>query len=119
MKTSRKRNFPKIRFFFLFSFVILRMPCHSQNRFEHQKASFDPICQDVIVEDSILPGVEVYSFDSEGSNLKFLEFFPTGKGPHPTLIMLQGFTAMGGNTDVAAAINRAGWNVIFFRYRGS
>jgi uncharacterized protein len=82
-------------------------------------AAYDPVSQDVIIKDSIYPGTKKVIVNSGNSKLAVLQYYPTGKGPHPTLILLHGYTGMTGNIDVAATLSRAGWNVIFFRYRGS
>ena len=79
----------------------------------------DPFCEDPIIKDSIYPGIKSIRVQSGGSYLKVLEYFPTGKGPHPTLVLLHGYTGMPGNVDIASTLSRAGWNVVFFRYRGS
>jgi acetyl esterase/lipase len=118
MKTLKKCKCLKIEFFIILLISIFIIPCRSQNVSEINQANYDPICQDVIVLDSILPGGAYYSCDSEGSILTLLVNYPTGKGPHPTLIILHGFTSMAGYADIATTINRAGWNVVFFRYRG-
>jgi len=42
-----------------------------------------------------------------------------GDGPHPTAIMLHGYPGNEKNLDVAQAIRKAGWNALFFHYRGA
>ena len=42
-----------------------------------------------------------------------------GAGPHPTAIVLHGFPGNERNLDLAQAIRRAGWNAVFFNYRGA
>jgi pimeloyl-ACP methyl ester carboxylesterase len=42
-----------------------------------------------------------------------------GVGPHPTAVLLHGFPGNERNLDVAQAVRRAGWNVVFFHYRGA
>jgi pimeloyl-ACP methyl ester carboxylesterase len=42
-----------------------------------------------------------------------------GPGPHPTVVLLHGFPGNERNLDLAQAIRRAGWNVVFFHYRGA
>jgi pimeloyl-ACP methyl ester carboxylesterase len=41
-----------------------------------------------------------------------------GRGPHPTAILLHGAAGYEKNLDLAQAIRRAGWNALFFHYRG-
>ena len=40
-------------------------------------------------------------------------------GPHPVVILLHGFPGNEKNLDLAQDIRRAGWNVLYFNYRGS
>lgn len=39
--------------------------------------------------------------------------------PHPTLLLLHGFPGNEKNLDIAQALRKHGWNVIYFDYRGS
>ena len=120
MKTSKKIYIP-ISFgnFLLMLLPILFNSCQFSGKSSNFKSDYDPISQDIIIKDSIYPRIDTRMVNSEGSLLKVLQFCPTGKGFHPTLILLHGYTGMGGNTDIAQTLCRAGWNVIFFRYRGS
>ncbi len=43
----------------------------------------------------------------------------SGDGPHPTAIMLHGYPGNEKNLDVAQALRNAGWNTLFFHYRGA
>lgn len=120
MKTSILRYVPvgiKISAFLLL--FVLAISCHFSKTTNGLQSDYDPISQDITIKDSIYPGVKALYVTSEGSIIKILQYYPTGKGLHPTLILLHGFTGMAGNTDVASALCRAGWNVILFRYRGS
>ena len=107
------------RFFLLLALPFLIYSCSKPQKSINANTNYDPISQDIIIKDSIYPGIKGLMVNSGNSLIKILEYFPTGKGPHPTLIMLHGYTGMGGNIDVATTVCRAGWNVIFFRYRGS
>jgi pimeloyl-ACP methyl ester carboxylesterase len=120
MKTSKKISI-SISFWNLFLMLlpILFNSCQFSGKSGNLKSDYDPVTQDIIIKDSIYPGISTGMFESEGSLLKFAQFNPTGKGPHPTLILLHGYTGITGNADIAYALSRAGWNVIFFRYRGS
>ena len=46
-------------------------------------------------------------------------YLASGRGPHPTLLMLKGFPGNEQNVDLAQAARRDGWNVLTFHYRGS
>ncbi|MBV9613200.1 MAG: alpha/beta fold hydrolase [Acidobacteriaceae bacterium] len=63
--------------------------------------------------------MEELAIASHGANLNGLIYVAEGAGPHPTVILLHGFPGAEQNLDLAQSIRRAGWNVIFFHYRGS
>jgi pimeloyl-ACP methyl ester carboxylesterase len=42
-----------------------------------------------------------------------------GRGPHPTVLLLHGFPGNEKNLDLAQSLRRAGYNVLFFHYRGA
>lgn len=56
---------------------------------------------------------------SNGAELNALMYLAAGAGPHPVVLLLNGFPGNEKNLDVAQAIRRAGWNVLTFNYRGS
>jgi len=56
---------------------------------------------------------------SHGSLLNGLIYEAEGAGPHPVVILLHGFPGYEQNLDLAQSIRRAGWDVVFFHYRGS
>jgi uncharacterized protein len=96
----------------------LNLVSSAQTNSTKSNTGYDPFSQDAIIKDGIYPGIKSIKVISGNSHLKVLQYYPTGKGPHPTLILLHGYTGMPGNVDIATTLSRAGWNVIFFRYRG-
>lgn len=56
---------------------------------------------------------------SHGVGMNGLLFVTGGKGPHPTVILMHGLPGNERNLDLARAIDRAGWNVLTFTYRGA
>jgi len=56
---------------------------------------------------------------SHGMGLNALLFVASGKGPHPTVILMHGLPGNERNLDLAQAIRRAGWDVLTFTYRGA
>jgi pimeloyl-ACP methyl ester carboxylesterase len=60
-----------------------------------------------------------FQLPSHGSLLNALVYLAAGAGPHPTVILLHGFPGNEKNLDLAQSIRRAGWNVLYFNYRGS
>jgi pimeloyl-ACP methyl ester carboxylesterase len=56
---------------------------------------------------------------SHGSRLNAVLFIASGRGPHPTVVLMHGFPGNEKNLDLAYSLRRAGWNVLFPHYRGS
>lgn len=56
---------------------------------------------------------------SHGVGMNALLFQASGKGPHPTVILMHGLPGNERNLDLAQAIRRAGWDVLTFTYRGA
>jgi pimeloyl-ACP methyl ester carboxylesterase len=48
-----------------------------------------------------------------------IAYLGAGQGPHPTVLLLHGYPGNEKNLDVAQALRRLGWNVVFFHYRGA
>ena len=81
---------------------------------------FDPISQDEIVADTAFPPrVAEVSFESDGVKLYGLVLSAQGKGLHPTVLYARGFPDTTGNNDILRVMQRAGYNVMFFNYRGT
>jgi pimeloyl-ACP methyl ester carboxylesterase len=59
------------------------------------------------------------SVESEGSRLNGIVYVPQGAGPHPVVILLHGYPGEERNLDLAQAMRRAGWSVLFVHYRGA
>ena len=58
-------------------------------------------------------------FKSKGSHVNAQLYRPAGAGPHRAVMLLHGFPGNEQNLDLARAIQRAGWAVVTFHYRGS
>ena len=83
-------------------------------------ASTDPVTTDPVSFDASSPPATVeLDFASNGSALNGHFYLANGAGPHPNVIMLHGFPGYEKNLDMAQAIRRAGFNVLFFHYRGA
>lgn len=65
------------------------------------------------------PGLSEINFQSGGARLNGLVYLADGAGPHPTVILLHGFPGNEKNLDLAQAMRRVGFNVMFFHYRGA
>lgn len=56
---------------------------------------------------------------SHGEQLNGILYIAAGAGLHPAAILLHGFPGNEKNLDLAQAMRRDGWNVLYFDYRGS
>jgi pimeloyl-ACP methyl ester carboxylesterase len=65
------------------------------------------------------PAIQSFQIPSHGSGLNALMYLAAGAGPHPVVILLHGFPGNEKNLDLAQSIRRAGWDVLYFDYRGS
>ena len=63
--------------------------------------------------------MQSFQIPSGGSQLNAFVYVAAGAGPHPLAILLHGFPGNERNLDLAQDIRRAGWDVLYFDYRGS
>lgn len=63
--------------------------------------------------------METMQISSHGSLMNALVYVAAGIGPHPVVILLHGFPGNERNLDLAQDMRRAGWDVLYFNYRGS
>jgi len=63
--------------------------------------------------------MQSFQLPSHGALLNAIVYVAAGPGPHPIVILLHGFPGNEKNLDLAQTIRRAGWDVLFFNYRGS
>ena len=63
--------------------------------------------------------MEPVQVPSHGALLNGIVYVADGAEPHPVVVLLHGFPGNEQNLDLAQDIRRAGWDVLFFHYRGS
>jgi pimeloyl-ACP methyl ester carboxylesterase len=63
--------------------------------------------------------MQSFQIQSHGALLNAFVYVASGAGPHPVVILLHGFPGNEKNLDLAQDIRRAGWDVLYFNYRGS
>lgn len=63
--------------------------------------------------------METMGIPSHGQRMNALVYVAAGTGPHPAVILLHGFPGNERNLDLAQDMRRAGWDVLYFNYRGS
>lgn len=84
------------------------------------RPGFDPLTEDpATVDRDNLPGIMEVNFESSGQRLNGLIYLANGPGPHATVVLLHGFPGNEKNLDIAQALRRDGYNVLFFHYRGT
>lgn len=71
------------------------------------------------IDPNFPPGVVELSFKSKGDRLNGHIYLANGSGPHPTVVLLHGYPGNEKNLDLAQALRRDGFNVLFFHYRGA
>lgn len=65
------------------------------------------------------PGMIELQIDSAGAMMVGHLYTANGPGPHPTVVMLHGFPGNEKNLDTAQTLRRAGFNTLYFHYRGA
>jgi pimeloyl-ACP methyl ester carboxylesterase len=79
-----------------------------------------PVTTDPELRDSAFPAALLSQpIESSGATMNGIVYVPSGRGPHPTAILLHGFPGDERNLDLAQALRRSGWAVLFFHYRGA
>jgi uncharacterized protein len=63
--------------------------------------------------------MQTFQISSHGALLNAFVYVAAGAGPHPAVVLLHGFPGNERNLDLAQDIRRAGWDVLYFNYRGS
>jgi uncharacterized protein len=75
--------------------------------------------QDPRPDRSAPASLATFQLPSHGSLLNALVYVAPGPGPHPVVVLLHGFPGNERNLDLAQSLRRAGYDVLFFDYRGS
>jgi pimeloyl-ACP methyl ester carboxylesterase len=77
------------------------------------------IASDPVPDKTNPAGMQAFQLPSHGALLNAIVYVAAGAGPHPVVILLHGFPGNEKNLDLAQAIRRDGWDVLYFDYRGS
>lgn len=65
------------------------------------------------------PSMHELAIPYDGVMMTGLFYSAGGAGPHPTIILLHAFPGFEKNLDMAQALRRQGFNILFFHYRGT
>lgn len=79
----------------------------------------DPVVTDPTQSGEFPASMTSVVIESHGARLNGIVYLAQGPGPHPQVVLLHGYPGDERNLDLAQAIRRSGWNVIFFHYRGA
>jgi pimeloyl-ACP methyl ester carboxylesterase len=63
--------------------------------------------------------MQSFQLPSHGALLNAFVYIASGAGPHPVVLLLHGFPGNERNLDLAQVLRRAGYDVLYFNYRGS
>ena len=63
--------------------------------------------------------MQTMQIPSHGELMNAFVYIAAGASPHPVVILLHGFPGNERNLDLAQDMRRAGWDVLYFNYRGS
>lgn len=86
----------------------------------HAQSTLNPAITTDPAPDKTAPAaIETFQLPSHGALLNALVYTAAGSTPHPTVLLLHGFPGNERNLDLAQTLRRAGYNVLFFDYRGS
>jgi uncharacterized protein len=84
------------------------------------QGAHDPVIMDPLTNDPTHPArLAELTLQSGGARLNGIMYLPAGSGPHPIVVLLHGNPGNERNLDLAQALRRAGYAVLFFNYRGS
>jgi pimeloyl-ACP methyl ester carboxylesterase len=82
-------------------------------------AQASALTADTVPDKANPAAMQSFQLPSHGALLNAFAYIAAGATPHPTVILLHGFPGNERNLDLAQSIRRAGWNVLYFDYRGS
>lgn len=63
--------------------------------------------------------MQAFQLPSHGVQLNAIVYVAAGAAPHPIVILLHGFPGNERNLDLAQTLRRAGYDVLYFNYRGA
>jgi len=103
----------------LFTLIFAGLLCFGAN-LHASESGYDPVSMDPQAPDPVYPP-DFHELLIPGQDAMLSGFMlgANGKGPHPTALLLHGFPGNEKNIDLAQSLRRAGYNVLFFHYRGA
>ena len=77
------------------------------------------VVSDPEIDPSFPAAMDAVSIPVAGASMNGIFYLASGQGPHPLAVMLHGFPGNEQNRDLAYTLRRAGYDVLFFHYRGA
>jgi pimeloyl-ACP methyl ester carboxylesterase len=77
------------------------------------------ITNDSLPDKAAPAAMKSFQLPSHGAMLNAFVYIAAGEGPHPVVLLLHGFPGNERNLDLAQVLRRAGYDVLYFNYRGS
>jgi uncharacterized protein len=113
-----KLTFIRLLLFSICSLVLVRCSSSSPSGANTPDPDFY-LTKDVVSDSIFPPTLRELTFNSSGSSIFGFEYVANGEGPHPTVVLVHANPGNERNLDVAQALRRAGYNVVYFDYRGT
>jgi pimeloyl-ACP methyl ester carboxylesterase len=111
---------PSIRKLSICFFLLPAIPSIANQSEAQQQATIPAAISTDPPSDKAYPAaMNAFQISSHGSALNAIAYLAAGAGPHPVALILHGFPGNEKNLDLAQAIRRAGWDAVYFDYRGS
>lgn len=105
-------------FILLFGFFLFFSSCQSKS-IKLKKENTEYIYTDIKADEFYPAGQVELEIKSSGSSMYGFAYTANGKGPHPTVVLFHGLPGNERGLDIGQNLRRAGFNVIFFNYRGT
>ena len=83
------------------------------------RAQTAAITTDPAADKAAPAAMQSFQLPSHGALLNAFVYVAAGAGPHPVVLLLHGFPGNERNLDLAQALRRTGYDVLYFNYRGS
>jgi pimeloyl-ACP methyl ester carboxylesterase len=99
--------------------LFLLSSCKQDNKTNSRKRSTDYLQNDFKPDEFYPAGQVELQIKSDGSTMYGFAYTADGKGPHPTVVLLHGLPGNERSHDLAQNLRRAGYNTIYFNYRGA
>lgn len=99
--------------------IVFLSSCKSGSSINSSKNNIDYLYNDFKPDEFYPAGQVELQIKSSGSTMYGFAYTANGKGPHPTVLILHGLPGNERGLDIAQNLRRAGYNVLYFNYRGA